>query len=377
MNISYKPLEVSSLSELADKEFEHIDPLIDNLLPGCGVFLFCGSSKIGKSWLALDIGLHVSSGKKFWGYDVVQKAVLYLCLEDGERRLQDRVLSIADDYRGSFYYSTESMTIDTNLTKQLGEQLKLHPDIGLIIIDTLAAVRGELTTANNAYLTDYNTMRTLHEFSLAHTITILVIHHVRKMKTSDPFDDISGTNGLFGSADGAFIFRKEKYDDAVKLYSRCRDMEERVLTLEFDKTTCKWNLTEESTPVEDVFQTDIDLKKIVEYVNINGEFVGLASELCERIGATKKPQSISGKLQNRKRQLEKKGILFKRERTRDGSRLTLIKMDQQPKEQYGGDDVCRCDDFLPDDLPYEIKDDDDVPYGNNIVTSSQSSQIKE
>ena len=50
--MDYKPLDVKSFDELAEKDFEQIDPLIDHFLPGVGVFLFCGSSKIGKSWLA-------------------------------------------------------------------------------------------------------------------------------------------------------------------------------------------------------------------------------------------------------------------------------------------------------------------------------------
>ena len=374
-----KPLNVSSFKELANKEFKRVDPLIDHLLPGAGVFLFCGSSKVGKSWLALDIGLHVCSGEKFWNYEVLKKEVLYLCLEDGERRLQDRMYSLANDYTEKFHYCTEAAAIDSGLTKQLEEQLELYPDIGLIIIDTLAAVIAEPTAANNnAYLADYNIIRVLHEFSLEHSITILVIHHVRKMRSIDPFEDISGTNGLFASSDGAFIFRKDQYDDdTVKLHSRCRDMEERVLTIRFNHTKYQRELIRENTPVEDPFKTDTDLKKVVEFVRENGSFVGLASELCERIGAAKKPQSISGKLQNRVRKLEQMGIFFSREHTRDGSMITL-KLIEQPQEQPG-DDTDDCDG------PYEVLDDGFIPCcdsfvgANKIVTSSQSSQdqIKE
>ena len=345
--MDYKPLDVKSFDELAEKDFEQIDPLIDHFLPGVGVFLFCGSSKIGKSWLALDIGIHLGSGEKFWGYDVRQTEVLYLCLEDGERRLQDRMLSIADEYRKSVHYCTEAMTIDTNLIQQLEEQLTVYPGIGLIIIDTLAAVRGELTAYhNNAYLADYGVIRSLHDFSLKNNITILVIHHVRKMKSSDPFDDISGTNGLFGSADGAFIFLKEDdSDDIVKLHSRCRDMEDRVLTIRFNSTTCRWELVDEGAPWEDAFKTDPDLKKVIEHVKEQGMFIGLASELCELLQLSKKPQSISGKLYNRRGQLKKMGILFGRTRTREGSMLTLFTEANPAVKKDACDDVCRSDDF--------------------------------
>lgn len=369
MSKKYKSLEVSTFKNLADREFEQVEPLIDHFLPGTGVFLFCGSAKIGKSWLALQIGLHICSGEKLWGYDVRKKEVLYLCLEDGENRLQDRMYSAAQEYSELFHYAVEAGTIGKGLVEQLKEQIATFPDIGLIIIDTLAAVRCEQTVStNNAYLADYNTISVLHKLAMESHITVLIVHHVRKMKSTDPFDDISGTNGLFGSADGAFVFRRDDYDsEEVKLYSRCRDLEERVLTIKFDNTNYHWDLVKENTPVEDAFATDEDLKKVVEYVDAHGSFEGSATELCNLIHATKKPQSISGKLNNRKGRLLKMGIIFTREHTRDGSHITLTKTDQQPKEQYG-----------PDDLPYEVLDDDGFdfePEGEEkAVTSSQSSQ---
>ncbi len=349
-NNYYKPLVVDSFDNLAERDFEDIIPVIEDFLPGVGVFLFCGSSKIGKSWLALDIGLHVSTGTKFWDCDVKKSSVLYLCLEDGERRLQDRMFRLADEYPSSFFYTTESMTIDTNLIQQLDEQMKIHPDIGLIIIDTLAAVRGEQTAVNgNAYLGDYNIVRALHEFSLKHNNAILLIHHVRKDKTSDPFDDISGTNGLYGASDGAFIMRRENNngDVTVRLYHRHRDMEERVYTIEFDKATCKWNLVDSGTPAADVFKTDPDLRKVIEYLNDHDEYYGLAQDFSDMLGLHKKAQSISGKLSNRKHQLEKMGILFDKTKTREGSVITLVKIKE-------------------DDMPYEIPDPDEEGDCDNV-----------
>ena len=113
-------------------------------------------------------------------------------------------------------------------------------------------------------------------------------------------------------------------DDGVKLYHRHRDMEEQVLTIEFDKETCRWNLLEERTPAENVFMTDPDLRKAMEYMATHEEFYGTALEFCKLIGSSKKPQSISGKLQNRKHQLEKMGILFEKKKHSDGMHLTLI-----------------------------------------------------
>lgn len=39
---------------------------------------------------------------------------------------------------------------------------------------------------------------------------MLIVHHTRKQQADDKFDTISGTNGLLGAADGAFVLSKEK-----------------------------------------------------------------------------------------------------------------------------------------------------------------------
>lgn len=62
--------------------------LVDHLLPQ-GLSVFCGASKIGKSWLMLGLALHVANGESLWGLQVRQSDVLYLSLEDTEIRLRE------------------------------------------------------------------------------------------------------------------------------------------------------------------------------------------------------------------------------------------------------------------------------------------------
>ena len=55
--------------------------VVDGLIP-TGLILFCGSQKIGKSWLMLKLCLCVSAGLPFWEMETRAGDVLYLCLED-------------------------------------------------------------------------------------------------------------------------------------------------------------------------------------------------------------------------------------------------------------------------------------------------------
>ena len=55
-----------------------------------GVNVISGASKIGKSWLMLWLGLQVAQGNSIWGLPTLQCDVLYLSLEDTQRRIKDR-----------------------------------------------------------------------------------------------------------------------------------------------------------------------------------------------------------------------------------------------------------------------------------------------
>lgn len=380
----YKPLEEHSLQELAEKEFVQRDPLIEHMLPPEGTLLFCGSSKIGKSWLALDMGLHICKGEKFWGYDVRKAAVLYICLEDGELRLQNRMFKIGEEGQKDFYYATDIASTEEDIIKQLDEQMEKHPEIGLIIIDSLTALRAKLAVVNNnAFIDDYRILNAFHHFTDNHHITLLIVHHVRKMRSEDPFDDIAGTNGLSAAADGSFVFRKEKFtDDEVKLYAKCRDTGQHMWTIRLDEETCIWKMIHESTPMEDVINSDPDLKKAVEFIRKERSFFGSATEFCERIGVEKKPQSLSGKLFNHRRELAKQGIDFERTRGNKGSIFCfslisdevtnmppppLIEDILQPQEFVtNSDDVTT---FSPTEGTAE--ESSLASEGENIVTSSQ------
>ena len=375
MKKEFKPLKVDTVKNLAEKEFESIDPLIDHFLPGKGLYLLCGSAKVGKSWMALQIALCISTGMNLWNYETRKKEVLYLCLEDGENRLQDRLFSIANEWPREFMYATDAAPIGNGLEEQLEQQIKDYPDTGLFIIDTLAAIRCEQNrndvNSKNPYQGDYNTIAPLHKFCEEHNVTILLVHHTRKMRSPDPFDDILGTNGLFGASDGAFIMRKESDDTDVKLHLRSRDMEERIMTIRFNNTLSHWELVKENTPVEDAFQTDDDLRKALDYLKEHGSFDGTATEFCNLIKASKKLQSISRKIWNRRTDLTKLGFSFARDHRRDGTYFTFARIDRR-EQDLQGNSKHGCYPF-----DYVIQDSSGVYHILSVdktVTSSQSSQ---
>lgn len=55
--------------------------VVDGLIPQ-GLSVLSGSSKIGKSWLMLWLGIQVARGQPVWEFETHKSDVLYLCLED-------------------------------------------------------------------------------------------------------------------------------------------------------------------------------------------------------------------------------------------------------------------------------------------------------
>lgn len=240
-------LQVISMTELYDTAYPPKLPVIDGLLYN-GTYLFVGAPKIGKSFFMAQIGYHISMGLPLWGHPVQQGTVLYLALEDDYARLQKRLSKMFGmEGNKKFYFATKSKSLNNGLEQQLIRFVAEHKDARLIIIDTLQKVR-EVGGEKFSYASDYEIVTKLKAFSDAYRICLLVVHHTRKMESSDSFDMISGTNGLLGAADGAFVMQKEKRtDNRAELEIAGRDQQDQKLWLNFNREICIWELVRTET----------------------------------------------------------------------------------------------------------------------------------
>lgn len=77
---------------------------------------------------------------------------------------------------------------------------------------------------------------------------MLIVHHTRKQKAEDIFDMISGTNGLMGAADGAFVLSKEKRtSNNATLDVASRDQQDMKIHLVRDAEKLIWNFEKSET----------------------------------------------------------------------------------------------------------------------------------
>jgi RecA-family ATPase len=236
-NIKYKKNLPKSLKSLLDKEFPETEFIIDGLLPE-GLTLLVGLPKTGKSYLALHVGLAVASGGVALGYfECKKRNVLYLALEDNERRLQMRAKELLKESEvpENFYYETSWPKLPDGL-EPLREVIE-EKKINFLIIDTLARiVNTNRKRGSNVYLEEYSMIEPLAELCKEDGVSILVIHHRRKTESETDWTlDFSGSTGLTAVADNLAYLKRVRGEKRAELKITGRDLVEDIeMLLEWD-----------------------------------------------------------------------------------------------------------------------------------------------
>ena len=289
-------MKTVTMQELYQDIYSKKPPVIEGLLYQ-GTYLFVGSPKIGKSFFMAQLAYHVSTGTPLWDYPVKKGTVLYLALEDDYRRLQERMYRMfGTDSTENLYFSVSSKPLGNGLTDQLSGFIREHPDTTLVIIDTLQKIR-EVDSDSYSYAKDYEIINQLKLFSDSWGICLLLVHHTRKQKSSDNFDMISGTNGLLGCADGAFMLYKEtRTSNKATLEISGRDQQDQKIHLIRDEEKLCWNFEKAETelwkePPEPLLECIANL-----VTEENPTWQGTATELIEKLGLDMKPNVVSLKL---------------------------------------------------------------------------------
>ena len=317
-------LKTVSMTELFDNVYQSRPPVIDGLLYR-GMYLFVGAPKMGKSFLMGQIAYHVSTGTPLWGFPVRQGTVLYLALEDDYGRLQERLYRMFGTAENeNLFFSVAARQLGKGLDEQLTRFLREHPDTSLIIIDTLQKVR-EVGGDNYSYANDYQIITRLKTFADTYGICLMVVHHTRKQKADDAFDMISGTNGLMGAADGAFLLQKEKRtSDAATLEVSGRDQQDQRLYLKRNEEKLCWDLDRIETRLWEAPPEPL-LEEVAKRITADcPEWSGSPTELCGFLRVDMKANALTQKLNvNAGRLLQEYGIRYWNKRSHAGRQVGL------------------------------------------------------
>lgn len=319
-------IKTISMTELYENVFISNPPIIDGLLYP-GTYLFVGAPKLGKSFFMIQLAYHVSTGTPLWNYNVRKGTVLYLALEDNYSRLQTRLYRMfGSESTDNMHLSTASKQLGNGLIEQLNRFITDHKDTNLIIIDTLQKVR-EIGGEKFSYANDYEIISQLKRFADNNKICLMLVHHTRKQKSDDNFDMISGTNGLLGAADGAFLLHKEKRtSNSAVLEISGRDQQDQKLHLIRNTESLAWELENAETELWSVPPEPI-LEIIASLVNNeNPIWQGSPTELADKLSLDMNPNAMTRKLNvNAGRLYNEYNIRYENCRTHNGRVIKLMR----------------------------------------------------
>jgi hypothetical protein len=232
--------------ELQQKQFKPVRIILPDLIPE-GMTILAGKPKVGKSWFALDVCLAVANEGTLVLGDKrpVHGDVLYLALEDNERRLKKRLDKITQGqgaWSPRLALHTECRRLDHGGLEDIEAWCRSVEEPRLIWIDTLAKVRPLSSRNEPAYDRDYRAIEGLQKLASKYPgLAIVINHHLRKASSEDDaFDDVSGTLGLTGAADTIIVIKR--HAGMMKVGVRSRDIEEGEFAAEFNGRTCRWRV---------------------------------------------------------------------------------------------------------------------------------------
>jgi hypothetical protein len=239
------PPGIISAAELAVMSPPETMFVVEGLLP-VGLGMLVAKPKMGKSFMSLELGLAVATGRPFLDRATTQGSVLYLALEDNYQRLQKREAQL----RGSgplvpnLYLTTLAPKIGPELEAYIGQWADAVGDAVLVIIDTMGRVMPEKSKGGDDYQHSTQVLGSLQRMAFERNLVVLLVHHAKKQdEFKDPFELALGSQGQFGVLDVMLVIDRPRMSGDGVLYVTGRDIDEGQHSIRFDQATGLWHAT--------------------------------------------------------------------------------------------------------------------------------------
>ena len=352
-------IKVIDAETLMDKRLPPTKFCVDTLLPQ-GLCILGGAPKVGKSWFVLDLCTHVARGDEFLGLPATRGKVLYLCLEDSERRIQERLNTITADVPEGLYFALGDITMETGICDFLRKRKQEIPELSLIAIDTFQLIRNP--TNDVSYGNDYAELRVLKALAEELGICLLLVHHLRKMNDSDPVNRLSGSSGISGAVDAVYILDKPmRSGHRATLTASGRDIRDRKIELEMNPQSCIWTLISDTLTQPQRNLPD-ELASLYGFLKVSKEWemVCTNSELASTLSAFMEkeinPKGLKQMMNKYRYELESFGVFFENGKS-NGHKYVVVKYDEA------------CDSYLQ-------KKEDTCESASSVSSDSSSVAIK-
>ncbi len=244
-------------ADLLARDLPPLRWIVPEIIPE-GTTIIAAPPKVGKSCLVYQVAVEASIGGELLGRRVKPGAVLYLALEDGERRGQDRLraaLAGRTMPRGRLEVRWDAHNIGEGLEDDIGTWLDEHPDAVMVAIDTLGKVRAHTDGRRNAYEVDVQALSELQNLFRNRATALVIVHHARKESTDDFLASVSGTYGITGSADTIVVIRRKRLEAFGTVMVTGRDVADAEISVRF--AGMLWEAAPDALPKASFERTEV------------------------------------------------------------------------------------------------------------------------
>jgi hypothetical protein len=251
---------------IANSKYEPIDWLVENIIAP-GLTIIAGKSKIGKSWLVLQLSHAIEFGLEFLGRKCAKGDVLHYSLEDGKRRIKSRWEKMCIKPDQTHYQFRDRKPKIPILTMGLEEEIedwaKNVPNPKMVVIDVYVKVKKTIGKNLNAYENDNYNLQDLQTLAIKYNIGIVLVHHTKKGAETDVFDEINGSAGIQSNMDSMIVIASSRKSGKNSVF-HCipKDAEQ----LEFEIGMNEMMIWEDKGPVGSANLTTLQ-KALIDCVN--------------------------------------------------------------------------------------------------------------
>lgn len=200
--------------DLEQEELKPVQWVVEGLIAP-GLNLIAGKSKIGKSWLVLWLSYAVEKGLEVLGFKCAKGSVLHYSLEDGKIRTKNRwkVMGIKPQ-ETNYQFRTRKPKIPLltmGLEEEIEDWIKNTQDAKLVVIDVYVKVKKTLGGYKlNSYENDNYNLQDLQTLATKYEIAIVLVHHLKKLRADDVFDEITGSAGIQSNMDSMIVISSDR-----------------------------------------------------------------------------------------------------------------------------------------------------------------------
>ena len=330
------------------------EPIIDSILyPGLG--MLGAPAKMGKTYMCLQLSCSVATGQAFLGFDILRPGpVLYLDLQGTRARTKKRLREIGfSKMPNKLTLAYAARTTDSGLVEQLEKWISCCTESpSLIVIDMFEQVKGSQRRTEDAYRADNRILEPLHDLAFKHNISVLCVMHTRKgargnkiLPDEDPFQEILGSIGQFGTADCAWMITGSPKAERKRFSVICRDNDSGMMDFEAVFNKCRWQIAGTVEDCEEQRENDrydhnpivFTVRKLIE--EAPSGWIGTMSDLMQEVTSKTKtypatsPEQMRKMLANVEYRLSCEGMLIKCLDPKGGKRGRRYKIYKNDPEQ--------------------------------------------